>query len=419
MINMERIEIFKLSDGTLCVEIYNNMNDQNSTKRLKGDEATDFICGLKNEKIFDIIPNDQTNEIVLVYKNKIIRLNEYEDIMYKKGMRVLRDNIKKFYEHKALKKRKPKKVTRKNKHTGAVISATSIIAIIALIIVIISSQNQSTLNNQEKYYNIDQIKYMQIIGETIPAESENYLEEIAKQIAENPNIDQKEFVRDVEETSKDDVLIEYEDRSETQKAYNAKTNYWYLIEKYSKMYGLDPNLVLAIATQERGVHSSTMDEGGATGLMQVQNAVWENQYKTSYNFETGEYETIFITREGIQDLEQNIKIGCTIFQECLQVMDYNIPAAIQCYNMGQGTMYEILTAYSKDTGKSIDEILSDPNDLGWMSYRDSISYGDPSYVENVLSWIGDSANITVLKNNGEEVSLTISNNTDQKNPVIC
>ena len=30
MIDMERIEIYKISDGSLCVEIYKNMNDENS-----------------------------------------------------------------------------------------------------------------------------------------------------------------------------------------------------------------------------------------------------------------------------------------------------------------------------------------------------------------------------------------------------
>lgn len=35
------------------------------------------------------------------------------------------------------------------------------------------------------------------------------------------------------------------------------------------MYGVDPALVLAVATQERGIHSSVTDTGGATGLMQI------------------------------------------------------------------------------------------------------------------------------------------------------
>lgn len=401
---MERIEIFKLNDGKLCVEIYHNMNDENSQKLLKGEAATQFIYDLKREKIFDILENEQDKEVVLVYKNKIIRLNEYEEIMYKKGMRILKDNMKKFKETDALSKTKKKKIVRENKHVGKAIIATSIVTGIILSASLVGVKD-AKLSNSSDVYETEPTSIVQLIEENIA---------VPYQEAMFPYVELEQ-----EENIENSVFIDYEDRSETDKAYFTKNNYWDLIEKYSKMYGLDPNLVLAIATQERGSHSSVMDEGGATGLMQVQNEIWENQEKISYNFDIQDYETYYITPERIQDLEQNIRIGCAIFQECLQVMDYNIPAAIQCYNMGQGTMYGILNEYSMDTGKSVEEILNNPSDIGWLGYRDVIPYGDPIYLENVLSWMGDSSNITVLKNNGEEVFLSVSNNTQQKSQVIC
>lgn len=409
---MERIEIYKISDGSLCVEIYKNMNDENSVMYFKGEKAIKAIQTLGKEKIRDVIETPKTDELVLIYKQSIVRLNEYTEIMYKEGIRELRKNIKKFKETQALKKIKIKKVTRKKKHTGKVIIPISIVAIIALSSSLAGYDNDKNLNNNLNESHVEPTTIAQLLEENTvtPYEEEFIMEEgIRPQYVETES----------EETMETTVSIAYEDNTETEKAYYARNNYWDLIEKYSQMYGLDPSLVLAIATQEKGFHSATMDEGGATGLMQIQNEVWDYEEKTSYNFEIGGYETIYITPEKIQDLEQNIRIGCTIFQESLQVMDYNIIAAIQCYNMGQGNMDDILNAYSIDCGRNVDEILANPNDLGWLDYRYIPECGDPEYVEHVLSWIGNGVNVTVLKDTGEQVSLNIQNNINQKNQVIC
>ena len=46
----------------------------------------------------------------------------------------------------------------------------------------------------------------------------------------------------------------------------------------------------------------------------------------------------------------------------MDYMDNNIVAAVQCYNMGYGSMMKILRTYSAITGKSIEDILQDEND---------------------------------------------------------
>lgn len=394
---MEKIEIYKLSDGMLCIEIFKDVSNENSTYLFKGNEATTIINKLKNQKIRGVAINPEIDEIIIFYKEGIVRLNEYSKIQYKPGIRYLKEEIKKHEETKSLEKHKNKKVKRKNKHLGVVIVSTTLAAVMLVTGATIA------------------------ISQNIDNEKQNIISPSVVQVLEEPTLSyQSDKVDYFSETQGSDIVsIDYEDRSQTEKANYAKENYLGLIEKYSKMYGLDPTLVLAIATQERGIHSSVMDEGGATGLMQIQNGVWEYYDKTSYNFETGEYETFCITPDKIQDLEQNIKIGCTIFQECLQNMDYNILAAIQCYNMGQGSMDQILSLYSMDTGKSIKEILNNPQDIGWLEYRSIIPYGDQNYVENVLSWIGDKASLTVMKENNEIVSLNINNKTNEKNRIIC
>lgn len=422
---MKKIEVYRLTNGELCVEFFNKISDEYSSANLKGEDAVAILNSLKNEKIIDIIEKTEIDQVSLLYEKGVVTLNEFTDIKYKEGIRGLKEKMRKFEETKALKKHKNKKVTRRNKYSSKFIIPISAVAIIVIAGTLVGYENVKSLEDNKKPINLHPLRYVQITGETIATEPlyDPELEKIAKDFAQNPNqyYDTHETYEsnNIEnEEENNSVFIEYEDRSETEKAYTTRYNYYDLIEKYSSMYGLDPNLVLAIATQEKGYHSATMDEGGATGLMQVQNEVWENEEKISYNFDIGDYESYYITSEKIQDLEQNIKIGCSIFQECLQVMDYNIIAAIQCYNMGQGNMDDILNAYAYDTGKTKDQILSDPNDLGWMDYRYIPEVGDPEYVERVLSWMGNENCIKVLKTNNEEVSINIQNNTNEKKAVM-
>lgn len=176
------------------------------------------------------------------------------------------------------------------------------------------------------------------------------------------------------------------DRTDSKKAIIARENYEDMISKYCNRYGLDSEVLLAIATQERGVHSSVRDKGGAIGLMQVEVGVWNNESLSVKNVIENKYETINITEEKLSEADFNIKTGCAIFQDCLKKMDGNIFAAIQCYNMGYGNMLKILNSYAKDSGTSVDNILKNNEDLGWLEYRSIINVGDKEYLENVLSY---------------------------------
>jgi len=139
-----------------------------------------------------------------------------------------------------------------------------------------------------------------------------------------------------DKTEKEGIFIEYEDLSEAKRALKTKEKYGELIEKYATMYGLDPNLMIAIAIQERGEHSSIMDKGGATGIMQMQNGVWIGEKISAYNYETEKKDSFIVTKDNIGDLETNIQMGCMCFQNNLEYYDYNIPLAIQAYNYGMG-----------------------------------------------------------------------------------
>ena len=165
-------------------------------------------------------------------------------------------------------------------------------------------------------------------------------------------------------------------------------NYGDIIDKYATMYNVNPNIIAAIATQERGVHSNKIDKGGAIGLMQIQVGVWDNKELTIYNNLTNRNETINITLDKLKDVDFNIKVGCAIFQDCLKRSNNNSLVAIQMYNMGTGTVNKILNNYAKETGRTKNDVLNDSNDTGWLNYRNGYQ-GDSKYAEHVSRYIGD------------------------------
>ena len=205
------------------------------------------------------------------------------------------------------------------------------------------------------------------------------------------------------------VSLEYEDKTATQKAQFTVKEYGDMITKYSNMYGLDSKLMIALATQERGVHSPVMDKGGDTGLMQVRNEEWAGESLYVYNFESNSYEQIIVDEASLSDLEYNIKVACMIFQEGLRETKYNILMAIQCYNMGSPEIEKMVAAYCNDTGKSKESVFSDQFDNGWMNYRNLINHGDHSYIENVLSNYGESCTISMTKPDGTQVFVNVNN----------
>lgn len=250
-------------------------------------------------------------------------------------------------------------------------------------------------------------------------------EEISSEFNENETVDELDFTLPeeitVENTTIEEVLeettvvknneeyVESENNNEIydnlcignacddEKAIKTRELYYPLFEKYAEKYGLDTDLICAIATQERGVHSSTIDDGGAIGIMQVQVGVWNNETIYAYDYLNNKQNVVHITLEDLRDVEKNIEIGCMIFQSYLNQMNGNVIAALQSYNNGTGTVNGTISTYCYSCGKTKNEVLEE-NDLGWLDYRASSNPGDEHYVEHVLRYY--QGNVNNLINNG-------------------
>lgn len=314
-------------------------------------------------------------------------------------------------------KRKNKTVTRKKSNKKTVIATFAAFTLSTVMLLSVTSKAETKVTNNEDIN--PQVSYAQNI---------EIDDDINKEftVTTPPIVDIKEDVKEttppttVEEVQKEKVnplTLETEDLTGSEKYQNAKENYYDLIEKYANEYGLDPMVMLALATQERGVHSETVDSGGGLGLFQIQiegGWNWNNENVSAFNFRTNEEETVTITKEKASTLEYNIKYGCMLFQNALREQNYNVPRAIQCYNYGSTYMDQVISECCRDTGYSRSDI-SDPTNLIWTNYRSVIKNGDDRYLENVLRYLPNDTQIEFKKPSGETITMTFENETFNDN----
>ena len=97
------------------------------------------------------------------------------------------------------------------------------------------------------------------------------------------------------------------------------------------MYNLDANLICAIATQERGVHSNTRDSSGAIGLMQMMPSTFE--------WLTGdEHLDENLSTKKLDAPEVSIRYGTYYLSYLYKKFDYNWNNTFAAYNGGEGNV---------------------------------------------------------------------------------
>lgn len=206
------------------------------------------------------------------------------------------------------------------------------------------------------------------------------------------------------------INMNFSSRLDTSKAQNTRDNYAELITKTAKTFGVDPNVMIAMATQEKGEHSREIDPDGGVGLMQIQYSVWIDQDLTAYDYDTNKLITIHIDDQNIRDLETNIKIACMIFQGNLKDMHYNLPASLQAYNWGATGAKKILSTYAIETNQTLDEVLDNYADTTWLN-----RFGEYIYADLVLSYFDTSENISNLKRDQDNNISTINYHINNEN----
>lgn len=245
------------------------------------------------------------------------------------------------------------------------------------------------------------------------------VEEDVNYSLENTNNLEQSIINSIDYIGDNDIISFWFDGDDLGERLDYKNalNYKSIFDNYGNTYGIDPNLLIAIAAQEgSGVHKEISENGHALGIMQVEMDVWCGKELTAYNFDTGMEETIVVNKGDLTNVDYNIKVGAMIFQGVLEQYNYNIPLALQAYNFGYGNIKKMLNTCFASTGVNIDEMIDDVNHTEWMNYRNFLGVGDGNYVEHVLENLENNEELVVRKRNLEEVKIQI-HNTGIKNKI--
>jgi len=414
---MKRLELYVTENRRIALDVFKTENSKHPSLVLKGRDAYVILKKLKNKTIVDVVEDSSSLELTIHFDKYVLNINEYDRLLNRESLSFIINKLKKYEEKQKISKIRSRKVKRKNKYAGKKIAATGL-AVLMLGTCALGISGLDYNENEKTEISTEISDEELALHNELVISIDNNLVSNKELMEENdsvskiePEPEEPEILFQQQTTT---VSVNYEDRSDTAKANKTQRYYGDMIEKYATIYGVDPALALAVATQERGVHSSEMDSGGATGLMQIQNSVWVGQFVQAYNFKTQKREKFLITSDNIKNLENNIKIGCMILQNAFEYMNYNPLAAVQCYNMGCGNMNKILTQYAKDENKTVEQVLNNIGDNGWLEYRNIVTQGDQEYIEHVLSWMGEDVNIKNVKQDGTLVQMRVNNNFKSK-----
>ena len=187
-------------------------------------------------------------------------------------------------------------------------------------------------------------------------------------------------------------------------AYRQK--YGEIVEAKAKKWGIDPNLAMAVLTQEsRG--------GNTTNIMQINFKVWAGKPFRVYDFEQDKYVDILLTDDpnmynndkyltinqvNLQNESTNISIGLAMFQYSIDSMDYNIPAGCQCYNYGPTSMNNKVfpETYTKSY-RAKEAILANQYDFSFMNYTYAYELGDNDYFYHVSRFLDPNQETITVK----------------------
>lgn len=398
---MNRIELYIDNNDRLTLDIFKEVKDEGYVRRVKGKDCYPYIKKLCETPIISARKKNGDEELLLQFSRHIINVTDSDEVLKRRGTAILRNRLANYLTKENRKKVKPKKVVRVNKHTGSKIIAVGLtLLVLSGVAYRVYGSTKETIDGKDVEMSIiiDNLELLKKDKESPPSQPVLY----------------ESIIREL------NISIDYNDRSNDSKAIKTKSLYGDILTKYAKRYGIDPKVLIAIATQERGIHSESIDEGGGIGLMQIQRGVWAGKTVSVYNYETGQQEIITIDKTKLGELEYNIFASCIAFQHSKKYMKNNILASIQCYNFGYGNMNDVLNKYSALTGKTKEQILSDQTDIGWLDCRDAVpaKEGDHEYVEHILSYLGPEIDFDNISNNGEIVNLHITNSDEIKNMSI-
>lgn len=408
------------------IEYYFFFNDNNEfmCEITEGEEQTELT---EQEAIDELIAINETNFDHVRASNRLIRLNS-EDTS------VIISDLQDFYSYgyseyiPDIMERVNKAIAKhqKDKHRNEVVRNLKVtcgkVACGTLIVTLLGTAagalHKQHTNSNNFTNNIATEDFINEIPINLEAVSDDFDEEYDQMIDELETV-VDEYTESqntiIEEKPIDTAYLRYDDLTNTNTYIGAYEDYYSIVEKYANKWGISPNIIMAMLTQESA--------GKKVNLMQIQFDSWHDQVLTEYDFVNGRYQSIVltdtpekyagqnitvITREDLNNKVTNISVACVILRYCLEQMDFNVLAAIQAYNLGCPNMDKVMAETSRNVGISVDDLLSDQTNTEFTNYTHIVDCGDPNYVTNVFRYLTDGEiTIQTLNEDGSVSSLVI------------
>lgn len=216
--------------------------------------------------------------------------------------------------------------------------------------------------------------------------------------------------------------------------------YWSYFEYYGYTYGVDPYLLVAMATQESsGQHYSTIPGGNrfngyGYGIMQIEKPGVVTKKITAYNHTTQSYDIMHIKEESdVYPVAQNIKAGAMMLAQRAKENQYNPYVTIQGYNYGlSGVKYALSYYISDGNTEEVENIFKngkgndllkyiESNNSEWLNKETSSGLtardwyssegwkrfgaggGDKKYFENIMKYYNGESSPYIVKNTGTKI----------------
>lgn len=210
-----------------------------------------------------------------------------------------------------------------------------------------------------------------------------------------------------------EYTLNFKDRTDLEKGNHAELYYYDTINKYAKMYGVSPQLMLGIAIQNSSPGTNLANNRGGEGLMQIHYDDLKNTYVYAYNYQLGTRDKLLVDDDKTKEYVNNVKIGCMLFQNCLEYMDYNIIAALCAYNWGYADTDKVLNEYAASVGLTREKVL-DGTSTKWVDLYEGNRGNDMAFPRMVLSYLDLSKpfnNVRLAQNGETEIVRTTVHNS--------
>lgn len=365
------------------------------------------------KKLYTVNSN---KDLILHYRAGVVKLNDFQKCINDRAFTDFRRQLKHKLENKKIaekfNKRSNKNIAEpkvfRAKRTKKITKLGKTIITVGLVVVLgLSASKMVPDNYQTKVNDQNSIETVEVIKN-----------------------DEQPIVESAKEEEKDIQLVslDYEYNSESSRVKNVKEKYGEMIEKYANRYGIDPEIMYAVAAQESsGNHDESLNRNDK-GLFQVSDEVWSGHTFRPYNVETGEYETFTLGKidghgkkdkngnANLTDAEMNTRAACAIMQASIISQNYNIALGIQNYNYGGGNMSDAYGSIEKYTNSSISKVRTDSK-LTSQSLRiiakgsdySGVTAGDSKYVPHVAQFIKEGTELEFRDKDGSIYTIVFTN----------